>query len=109
MSSSPSSRTARPRPRPALLAALLHVLVLVAVLTALVRGSRGVSATGNAAAPELPVLQALQSAQERSQGGAPAGRRAAVGTADGVVPDGVTVFDDRYPAIADLAPSLLVA
>lgn len=33
----------------------------------------------------------------------------AVGTADGVVPDGVTVFDDRYPAVARLNPDLLRA
>jgi zinc D-Ala-D-Ala carboxypeptidase len=29
--------------------------------------------------------------------------------ADGVVPDGVTVFDDEIPAVAKLAPSLLEA
>jgi zinc D-Ala-D-Ala carboxypeptidase len=28
---------------------------------------------------------------------------------DGVVPDGVTVFDDEYPAVADLDPELLDA
>jgi hypothetical protein len=33
--------------------------------------------------------------------------RAAVGEADGVVPDGVTVFDDGVPAVAKLDPSLL--
>ncbi len=31
------------------------------------------------------------------------------GEADGVVPDGVTVFDDEYPAVANLAPDLLGA
>jgi len=31
------------------------------------------------------------------------------GKADGVVPDGVTVFDDRYPAVAKLEPNLLRA
>ena len=33
----------------------------------------------------------------------------AAGQADGVVPDGVTVFDDGYPAVANLDPSLLRA
>ncbi|MEU8118745.1 M15 family metallopeptidase [Spirillospora sp. NPDC049024] len=33
----------------------------------------------------------------------------AVGKADGVVPDGVTVFDDAFPAVANLDPSLLKA
>jgi hypothetical protein len=31
------------------------------------------------------------------------------GEADGVVPDGVTVFDDEYPAVANLDPDLLGA
>ena len=33
----------------------------------------------------------------------------AVDAADGVLPDGVTVFDDRYPGVADLDPDLLRA
>jgi hypothetical protein len=33
----------------------------------------------------------------------------AAGQADGVVPDGVTVFDDDYPAVANLDPALLRA
>ncbi len=32
-----------------------------------------------------------------------------LGEADGVVPDGVTVFDDQYPAVAGLDPGLLRA
>jgi uncharacterized protein YcbK (DUF882 family) len=32
-----------------------------------------------------------------------------LGEADGVVPDGVTVFDDEYPAVANLDPDLLGA
>jgi zinc D-Ala-D-Ala carboxypeptidase len=36
-------------------------------------------------------------------------RRGAADEADGVVPDHVTVFDDRYPAIANLDPALLGA
>ncbi|MBT2514656.1 M15 family metallopeptidase [Arthrobacter sp. ISL-30] len=33
----------------------------------------------------------------------------ALGEADGVVPDGVTVFDDAVPAVANLDPNLLTA
>ena len=33
----------------------------------------------------------------------------AVDAADGVLPDGVTAFDDRYPGVADLDPDLLRA
>jgi hypothetical protein len=36
-------------------------------------------------------------------------RRGAVGAADGAVPDGVTVFDDEFPAVANLDPGLLEA
>jgi hypothetical protein len=36
-------------------------------------------------------------------------RHAAAGRADGVVPDGVTVFDDAYPAVSNLDPALLRA
>jgi zinc D-Ala-D-Ala carboxypeptidase len=32
-----------------------------------------------------------------------------LGEADGAVPDGVTVFDDEYPAVANLDPALLGA
>jgi zinc D-Ala-D-Ala carboxypeptidase len=35
--------------------------------------------------------------------------RGAAGKADGVVPDGVTVFDDDFPAVANLDPGLLEA
>jgi hypothetical protein len=35
--------------------------------------------------------------------------RGALGEADGVVPDGVTVFDDAIPAVAKLDPGLLKA
>jgi D-alanyl-D-alanine carboxypeptidase len=33
----------------------------------------------------------------------------ALGEADGVLPEGVTVFDDRYPAVTKLDPALLAA
>jgi hypothetical protein len=36
-------------------------------------------------------------------------RPSALGEADGVVPDGVTVFDDAIPAVANLDPDLLKA
>ena len=35
--------------------------------------------------------------------------RSLIGEADGVVPDGVTVFDDEFPAVANLDPALLRA
>ena len=37
------------------------------------------------------------------------GQRDAIGEADGVVPDGTTVFDDDVPGVANLKPALLGA
>lgn len=37
----------------------------------------------------------------------PRDQQGGLSEADGVVPDGVTVFDDRYPAVARLDPALL--
>jgi len=37
------------------------------------------------------------------------GDHGAVTVADGALPDGVTVFDDRFPGVANLAPDLLHA
>lgn len=42
-------------------------------------------------------------------GDLPRDRQGAAGEADGVVPDGVTVFDDEYPAVSNLDPNLLHA
>ena len=39
----------------------------------------------------------------------PSEHRGALGKADGAVPDGATVFDDEYPAVANLDPALLGA
>ena len=42
----------------------------------------------------------------RVPGGPPGG---AIGEDDGALPDGVTVFDDRYPGVGNLGPDLLSA
>jgi zinc D-Ala-D-Ala carboxypeptidase len=39
----------------------------------------------------------------------PSEHRGALGEADGAVPDGATVFDDEFPAVANLDPALLGA
>jgi D-alanyl-D-alanine carboxypeptidase len=50
------------------------------------------------------------SASARSVGGVPRGDLGgALGEADGLVPDGASVFDDELPAVANLDPSLLEA
>jgi D-alanyl-D-alanine carboxypeptidase len=48
----------------------------------------------------------MQADHDRGGGRLPAMR---LGEADGVVPDDVSVFDDRYPAVANLDPRLLRA
>jgi LAS superfamily LD-carboxypeptidase LdcB len=51
------------------------------------------------------ILAALEVVGAASSSAAPR----ALGEADGVVPDGVTVFDDEVPAVANLDPDLLDA
>jgi hypothetical protein len=54
------------------------------------------------AAPSSPIAPGQPDRLPRDQQGA-------LGEADGVVPDGVTVFDDEHPAVANLDPALLGA
>src|SRR4051794_24970106 len=85
----PSPRTASPRVRWLLLVGLV-------VVTAAITAAPGYQPKHwpSAAAPRNPP---------------PGEHRALLGGADGVVPDGVTVLDDRVPAVANLDPGLLEA
>ena len=97
MSHSEPARTAR-RSRSAILTALVVVsAALIGVLGYQSLAASSSSATSPIAGEPLP-----QSPQE-SLHGDPHG---ALGEADGVVPDGVTVFDDEFPAVAKLDPAL---
>ncbi|MFE9681849.1 D-alanyl-D-alanine carboxypeptidase family protein [Streptomyces sp. NPDC002701] len=69
-------------------------LVVLAVITAAIGHQVAKSSPPSAAAPS----HALRS-----------GHLGALGEADGVVPDGVTVFDDAVPAVAHLDAALLDA
>jgi zinc D-Ala-D-Ala carboxypeptidase len=63
---------------------------------------------GEAPSPQLPPRRAVDEAAP--PGGVPRNeRRGAPGEADGVVPDGTTVFDDEIPGVARLNPALLSA
>lgn len=96
------------------------VLVVVLAAVAGVVGTLGVQEwTAPAAAPSPPAASAPSPpppAEQQPEAvplrlppeDAP-GRDGALGVADGAVPDGVTVFDDEYPAIAHLDPELLGA
>src|SRR6266542_4244714 len=58
--------------------------------------------------PQLPPRQAVGEAASPID--IPRGEhRGAIGEADGVVPDGTTVFDDEIPGVANLDPALLGA
>jgi D-alanyl-D-alanine carboxypeptidase len=100
MSYSEPALTAGRRTRSTILAAL--VVVGAAVVGVL--GYQSLAATSSATSP-----MATAPLAHRPHDGLPRERHAAFGKADGVVPDGVTVFDDAYPAVANLDPALLGA
>jgi zinc D-Ala-D-Ala carboxypeptidase len=88
--SGPARTTTRRIPR--ILVAGLFV-VIAAIPAAL--GYQSLASSSSTAASPIEVL--------RSE------HRGALGEADGVVPDGTTVFDDEVPAVANLDPDLLGA
>jgi D-alanyl-D-alanine carboxypeptidase len=111
MSYSQPAGTARRRTRSAILAVLVVGAVLMGVL-----GCSSLAGSSSAASPIVPEPSAHRS-QERLHGDVPgdppgqlqSDRQHALGVADGEVPDGVTVFDDEYPAVANLDPAFLRA
>jgi D-alanyl-D-alanine carboxypeptidase len=76
------------------------VLVLVVVSAALLGVLGYESLAGSSSSATSPI--AAEPRALRPPGDPPG----ALGDADGVVPDGVTVFDDEYPAVANLDPGL---
>jgi hypothetical protein len=62
-----------------------------------------------ATSPATVAQQAEDSPRPPPPGGDGRDRQGEVGKADGVVPDGLTVFDDDYPAVTNLDPALLKA
>jgi zinc D-Ala-D-Ala carboxypeptidase len=118
MSSSNPARTPARRTRATILAAL--VVVSATVVGVLGYQSLAFSSSSSATpSPSLPrSSQAAASSSAPPIGaGSPANHhdlpqgdhRGALDEADGVVADGVTVFDDEVPAVANLDPELLRA
>jgi D-alanyl-D-alanine carboxypeptidase len=101
MSHRQPARTATHRARSTILAAL--VVVSAALLGLL--GYRSFAASSSSATPPVAAEKLLGHRPHDSLHG----DRHGPGRADGVVPDGVTVFDDGYPAVANLDPALLGA
>ena len=101
MSYSKPARTAARRTRSTILAALVVVsAALIGVLGYQSLAVSSSSATSPIAAEPRP---------HRPRDSLHGDRHGALGEADGVVPDGVTVFDDEIPAVANLDPALLGA
>src|SRR6266540_1854483 len=85
------ARTATRRIPGILIAGLLVVIVAIAAA----RGYPLLASSSSTAASPTDVLRSEQ--------------HGALGEADGVVPDGTTVFDDEIPGVANLDPALLGA
>ncbi|MBB4772680.1 D-alanyl-D-alanine carboxypeptidase family protein [Actinomadura livida] len=110
----PSPSPARPRTRRirrVLAVALL--LALAAIAAALGYRSQDASSPPPeplwSSSPASPSPSSSAPPSKAPSSKAPPKRRAAIGEADGVVPYGVTVFNDAVPAVANLGPHLLAA
>src|SRR5215211_7732798 len=101
MSHSEPARTAARRTRSAILAALAVVsAALIGVL-----GYQSLVVSSSSATSPI----AAEPRAHRPHDSLHGDRHGALGEADGVVPDGVSVFDDEFPAVANLDPALLGA
>lgn len=110
----PALRTGR-RVRSTILAVLIVVAALVGVL-----GYRSLAGSSAAATSPIVAEPSTHRPHASLRGGRPGDlrgqpsqpqskRHGALSVADGELPDGVTVFDDDYPAVANLDPALLGA
>jgi D-alanyl-D-alanine carboxypeptidase len=95
-----------------ILAAL--VVVSAALIGLFLDRSSGTPGHDTRATPTVTVSTPPPAAPSRSLAPGPPDRlprdqQGGLGEADGVVPEGVTVFDDEYPAVAKLDPALLAA
>jgi zinc D-Ala-D-Ala carboxypeptidase len=105
--SEPARTTTRRIPR-FLVAGLL--VVIAAIAAAL--GYQLLASSSSTAASPIDVLRSEHRGAPGEPHGAlvlPSEHPVALGEADGAVPDGATVFDDDFPAVANLGPALLGA
>jgi hypothetical protein len=117
----PDERPRTPRIRWLAVVSLTALIALVAMATAAIGHSlprtHSTSSTASLARPTAsgpPTTGTSSSARSAAHAEAPrqperSGHGGALGAADGVVPDGTTVFDDSTPAVANLDPALLEA
>jgi len=102
MTYSKPAPTAARRTRSTILAALV-VVVSAALIGVL--GYQSLAVWSSSATSPIALEPRAQHPHDSLHGD----RHGALGEADGVVPDGVTVFDDEFPAVANLDPALLGA
>ena len=106
MSSPQPNPTPGRRTRSSILAAVVVVAALVGVV-----GCRSLVGSSLPAVSGVDEAPSAHRSLDRLGGGVPGSpafdRHQRVGVADGAVPDGVTVFDTSYPAVAKLDPALL--
>jgi hypothetical protein len=117
-------RTAARRARSTILAALLVASTALVGVLGHQSSTSTLSSTAPSSSAAVPTVAVRLSEQRSappsttaSSGDIPPGEpgglrpesRGALGEADGVVPDGTTVFDDDFPAVANLDPDLLDA
>jgi hypothetical protein len=95
--SKPARTTTRRIPR-----ILVHGLLVVIAAVAAARGYELLSSSSSTAASPVD-------APRGEHRGLRSEHRGALGEADSALPDGATVFDDQFPAIANLDPALLGA
>jgi D-alanyl-D-alanine carboxypeptidase len=101
-SGTPARATSRRLPR-ILGSGLLVVVAVIAVAL----GYQSLASQSSTAASPIDLLpHQHHGAPAAPVDGLPRERRGALGVADGVVPDGTTVFDDHVPAVAELDPDL---
>jgi D-alanyl-D-alanine carboxypeptidase len=109
------TRTAARRTR----SAILSGVVLVGAVLAGVLGYQSLAASSSSAASPVDTLHGDHQGapggvdtlphSPRGEGAPDRETRSGVAVADGAVPSGVTVFDVKYPAVANLDPALLRA
>jgi zinc D-Ala-D-Ala carboxypeptidase len=84
------------------------LLVVIAAIAAALGYQLSASSSSTAASPP-DVLRSQPRGLRSEHRGLRREHRAALGEADGAVPDGTTVFDDEIPGVANLDPELLRA
>ncbi|WP_433543874.1 M15 family metallopeptidase (plasmid) [Streptomyces sp. CA-294286] len=84
---------------------VLGLAAVLAVITTVLghQGSKSPPASASSSPPDRPLPTGAPAERPGS------GPRASAGRADGVVPEGVSVFDDAFPAVNRLDPDLLKA